>query len=131
MRYSYLLTLVLSLTLLGSCKKDADLFVPNDLFARDWYDTRQSSALGFKTYQVSSVPFFGWGIDGFRFESDGTFIQHSQGPNDGPLDILGTWTTVDGQTYRITVNFPQTAPYTYELLIGTVTSTSLTARRLP
>lgn len=130
-RYASILSFFLTLVLLSSCKKDSDLFIPNDLLGVDWYDIRQPNASGFQTYQVSSTPFFGWGIDGFRFESDGTFIQHSQGPNDGPVDIPGTWTTTDGQTYHITTYFPQAAPYTYDMVIGTVTNNTLTARRIP
>jgi len=129
MRSTCFLSFFLTFILFVSCKKDKDLFAQNDLLGVDWYDTRQSNALGFKTYQVSSVPFFGRGIDGFRLEPDGTFIEHNQGPTDAPLDIPGTWTTVDGQTYHITLHNPQFAPYT--LLIGTITNTSLTARRLP
>ncbi|WP_157530402.1 hypothetical protein [Hymenobacter norwichensis] len=118
------------LILLVSCKEDQDTIISPDLFGVDWF-VMQQDANGNTTYIPAASAPPRLGQSGFRLESDGTFIEYMPAPADGTLSVPGTWTTVDGQTFSVTIYPPQTTPYTYTLLISTVTSTSLAARRLP
>ena len=130
LRSTSLLSLFLILMLLVGCKKDQDSTISPDLFGVDWFVTQRDAA-GNATYVPAASAPLSLGQSGFRFESSGTFVEYMPAPADGTTSTPGTWTTTDGQTFTITVNPPQAASYTYDLLISAVSSTGLTARRLP
>ncbi|HEX8425174.1 hypothetical protein [Hymenobacter sp.] len=128
MRPSHLLTpFFFAILLLGSCKKDSDVAVPDALFGKVWLNTGQQDAAGAYLYQPEGTftsP--GW-RDGFRFDSDGKFTLYTQGPNDAPLNVSGVWTTEDGQTFHIKQTTD--AASGYNILIYSVHPSSLKARR--
>lgn len=131
MRLPHLLApLLFVLLFLGSCKKDSDVTAPDALFGKSWYNTRQQDVSGAYVYQPEgSFEPIGWGIDGFRFEKDGRFLQYTQGPADELLTITGTWTTEDDSTFRIQ---PDDSRYSaFSILIYSVQANSLKARRTP
>jgi hypothetical protein len=130
MRYSLsvLLAFLFVLTFAG-CKQDADVVAPEVLLGKDWYNTRQQpDAAGFFIYKVqgSYLPQGGWGIDGFRMEADGTFVLHTQGPADGPLDIPGSWQAEGPGSYRINLSGGQPS---YLFTIELLDDTTLRGRR--
>ncbi|MBC6696778.1 hypothetical protein [Hymenobacter sp. BT190] len=132
MYYRLLFSLVfIGLLALGGCKQDADVVAPEVLFGKDWYNTRQQpDAAGFFTYKVQGTytPQGGWGIDGFRLEADGTFVLHTQGPADGPLDVPGTWQQEGPGKYRISLSLSNGQP-PYLLTIELIDDTTLRARQ--
>lgn len=130
LRSTSLLSFFLVFLLLVGCQKDQDSSISPDLFGVDWFMMQQDAA-GNTTYVPAASAPPRLGQSGFRFESDGTFVEYMPAPTDGTIGVPGTWTTADDQTFTITVSPPQATSYTYTLRISTVTSTTLTARRLP
>ncbi|WP_188810242.1 hypothetical protein [Hymenobacter cavernae] len=92
--------------LAGSCKKDQDPTLETSLFGIDWdRASTQPDAEGNYTYKPrGTFTSSGWGRDGFRLESDGTFVWYTSGLADGALDISGTWTSEDNQGFRLKPN---------------------------
>jgi hypothetical protein len=124
----FLAFLLLTVLVLSNCKKDSDALLPDALFSKNWYNTRQQDASGAYVYQPEGTfeP-MGWGIDGFRFEKDGRFVLYTQGPADELLAVAGTWTVEGDNTFNIQ---PDDSQYSaFSILVYSVQANSLKARR--
>jgi len=127
MRYAYpLLFLAFMALLASSCEHDSVQLVSADLFDKDWYYNRQPESSGFRTYVLNPVP--NRGIDGFRLETGGVFILHTNAPNDVALDIPGTWTTTDGEKFHVKLSNPLYDEF--DLLINSLTTNSLQGKKI-
>jgi hypothetical protein len=126
MRYIHGLVLISFALLTSSCEKEEKIQVaaPAYLLDKDWHFAMRPDSSGFMAYRVTPIP--SRLTDGFLFSSNGTFVRHTFAPNDAPLDIPGTWSTLDGQLFHITPNSNQQAQY--DIRIGTLTPTTLRAQ---
>jgi hypothetical protein len=122
----FLTTLLLSsfLLILSSCKEDT--VTPTNLFGRVWYNTFEIDKDDFSLFSTTNRA-TGWRYDGFRLETDGSFIEYGLGPADAPEERLGTWTETGKYTYQIKFTDAQRQGYT--LQVQGVNSETLKARR--
>lgn len=102
MRYPYLLSLLLSLTLLfTNCKKD-DAALPDNLIGRTWLLSYEESKDGVEVYRPATYAFPpSRGRTGFSFDSNGEFTQLAIAPTDGHEVHKGKWTPISDDLFYI------------------------------
>lgn len=118
----------LSATLLlfaAGCKTSEDP-TPNGVFDKAWYNTYQPSSDNNTVFSTTN-PNLPWRYDGFRLNTDGSFVEYGLGPADGSEERSGTWKSAGSQKYRITFRDPNRGGYL--LRIAKPTSDQLEARR--
>ena len=104
MRFFYLLPFLLLFFLASSCKKDKDPAPETSLFGIKWQATSTKlNEVGSYSYVYKTVDTLtpSFGREGFRIERNGTFVRYTFGPVDQAIDISGTWTSTDNQTFKV------------------------------
>ncbi|SDX90040.1 hypothetical protein [Hymenobacter psychrophilus] len=114
-----------SLLLAAGCKKSEEP-TPDYVFGKSWYNTYQPGDDGHLIFSTTN-PNLPWFHDGFRLNTDGSFLEYGLNPVDSPESRPGTWQRESSQKYRITFHDPSRKGYL--LLISKPTATQLQARR--
>lgn len=112
------------LLMVSGCKENS--MVPAEVFDRAWYNTYEKEQEGF--FRFTPVPKGqGWQYEGFRLNTDGTFVEYGIGPADAAETRPGTWKAAGKQAYKIQFEDAQRQGYT--LYLRSVSHDVLKARR--
>jgi len=129
MRFAYLLSFFLFLTVVSGCKDDNDATPESPLFGVLWQsNSTKINEAGTYTYTYQPVETLkpSFGIEAFRLERNGDFTRYTFGPVDEGVTVIGTWTSPDNQTFKIK---PADSKYKeFNLIIESVQDSVVQAR---
>ncbi|GAA4000336.1 hypothetical protein GCM10022408_09250 [Hymenobacter fastidiosus] len=130
-----LLSLLLTLGLLGGCKKESAPAAPATLqsriIGRTWLESHEDAQPGsdIRVYRPETSAFpASWPRDGFRFDAGNVFTGYGPSPVDGTATFPGRWQTTGPDRFRITPNAPAGS---YSLQLVSLENEVLRVRRLP
>ena len=104
MRFAYLLSFFLFLTVVSGCKDDNEATPESPLFDILWQSTSTKvNEAGTYTYTYQPVQTLkpSLGMEAFQLERNGDFTRYTFGPADERVTITGTWTSADNQTFKL------------------------------